>query len=897
MVSGVQRIADAFHSVAGHSLLGACVGLGAGVALNLYHYLCFHRVNSQGTQIFHNRVVVFLGGAPNQAVGILAAANIDLTAGNLEGHSLIIHQAGDAAGSRQGDAVIDLAVGIGGHGQGCGGDGQLAVLSSGQQISAILGYLLLRLGDTAKGHGVLAHVLAAAASSDVLEHSFRFGAGVAAQDLGGAVVNNGTRSGGQGNVLVVQEGDHLRFRIHRGLLLAGFHRGVASNVDGVFHDHVSKGHVLHDLVLDAFNGGAGTHTVGPEVLDGVGEVGAGYVMYIVHAVACDLLTNFREAFVFVGELIAGILVFGGDFACDCKNIRVVDPDAFRHGRLVARLLLAVLIVVNGVFELLCLAGVLLIVDVQDILVLGNGQLALIHADKVVAANFYYFVFRFDDIPKLPAVSDFCPSHGIAGVRIQIVHRIGPIRADVAGVISLILAYRLGEGNGRTGKALVVVPAGKGVCMAVDRLRCRADRGIAGNADCRVCLNAALADHIADLRKVRSGFAPEQELHIDDVLADHRYRAVNVMVRVCAVMPGHLVGHDHNAQNIAVLDLVAVRALQPCPVGIRDHPSVAGQLIALGASLEDGQVRAGDNAELRRILSVASAAPHRVRHIHGAVAVMVAPLRGVVGEGIGQGVHQVIELRLIHIIPCAEDRVISPAVDRRHDLGAVFHIGPAAEHRVGIQCQEGLGIVQVGIADSHLIDAPEGLGLSGAVAGLVEGCFRPRRQQGVVGSPIDRGNKALAVRRIGPAAERRVELPIVHDIRFRSAQVPGADGGIFLTLEGLWRCTLVSAQVEAGFYQLCQHGVVGSPIGRGNSLRAVRRIGPALEHIIFGVHRKGVLRILQVVLLYILAVLAPERQWGPGALAVLIEGSNRAEGIQLGVGPDIDGAKGGRSLCG
>ena len=583
-----------------------------------------------------------------------------------------------------------------------------------------------------------------------------------------------------------------------------------------------------------------------------------------------------EAFVFVGELIAGILVFGGDFACDCKNIRVVDPDAFRHGRLVARLLLAVLIVVNGVAELLCLAGVLLIVDFQDILALGNGQLVLIHADKVVAANFYFFVLRLDDIPKLPAVSDFCLSHGIAGVRIQVVHRIGPVRADVAGVISLILAYRLGEGNGRTGKALVVVPAGKGVSMAVDRLRFRADRSIAGNGCPRVCRNAALADHIADLRKVRSGFAPEQEFHIDDVLADHRYRAVNVPVRLCAVVPGHLIGHDHNAQNIAVLDLVAVRALQRCPVGIRDHPSVAGQLLTLGASLENGQVWTGDDAELRRILSVA---PHRIRQIHGAVAVMVAPLRSVVGHGVDEGVHQIIELRLIHIIPCAEDRVISPAVDRRHDLGAVFHIGPAAEHRVGIQCQEGLGIVQIGIADSQLIAAPEGLGLSGAVAGLMEGRVRPRRQQGVIGPAIDGGNKALAVRRIGPAAERRVELLIVHDLRFRSAQVLGADGGIFLTLEGLWLRTLVSAQVEAGFYQLCQHGVVGSPIGRGNSLRAVRRIGPALEHIIFGVHRKGGLRSLQAVLLYILAVLARDRQCGLGALAVLIEGSIRSGGIQ------------------
>ena len=668
-----------------------------------------------------------------------------------------------------------------------------------------------------------------------------------------------------------------------------------------------------------------------------------------------------EASVIVGELIAGILVFRGDFACDCKNVRVVDPDVFRHGRLVARLLLAVLIVVNGVFELLSLAEVLLIVDVQDILARGNGQLVLIHADKVVAANFYFFVLRFDDIPKLPAVSDLCLSHGIAGVRIQVVHRIGPVRADVAGVIALILAYRLGEGNGRTGKALVVVPAGKGVCMAVDRLRCRADRGIAFNADCRVCRNAALADHSADLRKGRSGFAPEQELHIDDVLANHRYRAVNVMVRVCAVMPGHLEGHDHNAQNIAVLDLVAVRALQLCPIDFRDLPGVGVQLIALGASLEDGQVRAGDDAELRRILSVI--APHRVRHIHGAVAVMAAPLCGVVGHRIGKGVHQVIELRLIHIIPCAEDRVIGSAVDRRHDLGTVFHIGPAAEHRLGIQFQEGLGIVQIGIGDSQLIAAPEGLDLSGAVAGLVEGRVRPLCQQGVIGPAIDGGNKALAVRRIGPAAERRVELLIVHDIRSRSAQVCGADGGIFLTLEGLWLCTLVSAQVEAGFYQLCQHGVVGSPIDRSNSLRAVRRIGPALEHIIFGVHRKGVLRSLQAVLLYILAVLAPDRQCGLGALAVLIEGSIRAGGIQddvsagvlyivaipaalhrvsspvdplgggnvtrfagvrndphpsvparlllpgnhtvvhhvddiqLGVGLDIDGAKGGRSLCG
>ena len=531
---------------------------------------------------------------------------------------------------------------------------------------------------------------------------------------------------------------------------------------------------------------------------------------------------------------------------------------------------------NGVAELLFLAEVLLIEDVQDILALGNGQLVLIHADKGVAGNCDHFVFRFDDLPKLPAVSDFCLSHGIAGVRIQVVHRIGPVRADVAGVIALILAYRLGEGNGRTGKALVVVPAGKGVCMAVDRLRCRADRGIACNADCRVCRNAALADHIADLRKVRSGFAPEQEFHIDDVLADHRYRAVNVPVRPCAVIPGHLVGHDHNAQNIAVLDLVAVRALQPCPIGIRDHPGVGVQLIALGASLEDGQVRAGDNVEPRRILPVA---PHRVRQIYGTVAVMAAPLRSVVGHRIGEGVHQVIELRLIHIIPCAEDRVIGSAVDRRHDLGTVFHIGPAVEHRVGIQSQEGLGIVQIGIADGQLIAAPEGLGLSGAVAGLMEGRVRPLCQQGVIGPAIDGGNKALAVRRIGPAAERRVGLLIVHDLRSRSAQVLGTDGGIFLTLEGLWLCTLVSAQVEAGFYQFCQHGVVVSPIDRGDSLRAVRRIGPALEHIIFGVHRKGVLRILQAVLLYILAVLAPDRQYGLGALAVLIEGSSRAGGIQ------------------
>ena len=583
-----------------------------------------------------------------------------------------------------------------------------------------------------------------------------------------------------------------------------------------------------------------------------------------------------EAFVFVGELIARVLALGGDFVCDCKNVRVVDPDGFRHGRLVACLLLAVLIVVNGVAELLRLVGILLIVDVQDILALGNGQLGLIHADKGVAENFYFFVLRLDDIPKLPAVSDLCLSHGFVGVRIQVVHRIGPVRADVTGIISLILTYRLGEGDGRTGKALVVVPAGKGVPMAVDHLRWRADRGVAGNGGLRVCRNAALADHIADLRKVRSGFAPEQELHIDDVLADHRYRAVNVPVRRCAVIPGHLVGHDHNAQNIAVLDLVAVRALQRCPVGIRDHPSVAGQLLTLGASLEDGQVRAGDNAELRRILPVA---PHRVRQIYGAVAVMAAPLRSVVGHRIGEGVHQVIELRLIHIIACAEDRVIGSAVDRRHDLGAVFHIGPAAEHRAGFQLQERLGIVQIGIADGQLIAAPEGLGLSGAVAGLVEGRFRPRRQQGVIGSAIDGGNKALAIRRIGPAAERRVELLIVHDLRFRSAQVPGTDGGIFLALEGLWLCTLVSAQVEAGFYQLCQHGVVGSPIDRGDSFRAVRRIGPALEHIIFGAHRKGVLRSLQAVLLHILAVLAPDRQCGLGALAVLIESSIRAGGIQ------------------
>ena len=632
----------------------------------------------------------------------------------------------------------------------------------------------------------------------------------------------------------------------------------------------------------------------------VGRLRLALVLDIVDIILAAVLygsADTGEAFVFVGELIAGILVFRGDFACDCKNIRVVDPDGFRYGRLVVCLFLAVLIVVNGVFELLCLAGVLLIVDVQDILARGNGQLFLIRADKGVAANFYFFVLRLDDIPKLPAVSDFCMSHGFVGVHIQVVHRIGVVRADVAGVISLILAYRLGEGNGRTGKALVVVPAGKGASMAVDRLRFRAVRFVAGNGGPRVCRNAALADHIADLRKVRSGFAPEQELHIDDVLADHRYRAVNVMVRVCAVMPGHLVGHDHNAQNIAVLDLVAVRALQRCPVGIRDHPGVGVQLIALGASLEDGQVRAGDNAERRRILSVVSAAPHRIRHIHGAVAVMAAPLRSVVGHRMGEGVHQVIELRLMHIIPCAEDRVIGSAVDRRHDLGTVFHIGPAAEHRVGIQCQEGLGIVQIGIADSQLIAAPEGLGLSGAVAGLMEGRVRPRRQQGVIGPAIDGGNKALAVRRIGPAAERRVELPIVLDLRFRITQVPGADGGIFLTLEGLWLCTLASAQVEAGFYQLCQHGVVGFPIDRGNSLRAVRHIGPALEHIILGVHRKGVLRSLQALLLYILAGLAPDRQCGLGALAVLIEGSNRAEGIQLGVSPDIDGAKGGRSLCG
>ena len=689
-----------------------------------------------------------------------------------------------------------------------------------------------------------------------------------------------------------------------------------------------------------------------------------FVLDVVDMILAAVLygsADIGEASVIIGELIAGILVFRGDFACDCKNVRVVDPDVFRHGRLVARLLLAVLIVVNGVAELLFLAEVLLIEDVQDILALGNGQLFLIHADKVVAANCDHFVFRLDDIPKLPAVSDLCLSHGIARVHIQVVHRIGPVRADVAGVISLILAYRLGEGNGRTGKALVVVPAGKGVCMAVDRLRFRADRGIACNADCRVCRNAALADHIADLRKGRSGFAPEQEFHIDDVLADHRYRAVNVMVRRCAVTPGHLVGHDHNTQNIAVLDLVAVRALQRCPVGIRDHPSVAGQLLTLGASLEDGQVRAGDDAELRRILSVI--APHRVRHIHGAVAVMVAPLRSVVGHRIGKGVHQVIELRLMHIIPCAEDRVIGSAVDRRHDLGTVFHIGPAAELRLGIQCQECLGLIQIGIGDNQLIAAPEGLGLSGAVAGLMEGRVRPLCQQGVIGPAIDGGNKALAVRRIGPAAERRVELRIVHDLRFRSAQVRGTDGGIFLTLEGLWCCTLVSAQVEAGFYQLCQHGVVGSPIDRGDSLRAVRRIGPALEHIILGVHRKGVLRNLQALLLYILAVLAPDRQCGLGALAVLIEGSIRAGGIQddvsagvryvptaskipcrasviidplgggditrfagvrndlhpsvparlllpgnhtvvhhvddiqLGVGLDIDGAKGGRSLCG
>ena len=230
--------------------------------------------DGQGAQRFRNRVVGRLGIAPIDAVGIVAAANVRLAAGDGEGHGIVANQAGDAAGRRQGGAVIDLAVGIGGHGQGCGGDGQLAVLSSGQQVSAILGDLLLPLGDTAKGHGVLAHVLAAAAGSDALEHSFRFGAGVAAQGLSATVVNNGTRSGGQGDILVVQEDNRQGFLVHPALHLACFHRSVARDLNGLFQDFLFKGDILHDLVLNAFNGGAGTHTVGPEVLDGVGQVGA-----------------------------------------------------------------------------------------------------------------------------------------------------------------------------------------------------------------------------------------------------------------------------------------------------------------------------------------------------------------------------------------------------------------------------------------------------------------------------------------------------------------------------------------------------------------------------------------------------------------------------------------------
>ena len=200
----VQRIADAGYFVTSNSLLGAVVGELAAVLGDGDNNFIGQSGDSQGAEHDGDFVVLRLGAlVQSVGEGIVAGADGGLSAGHVVGRALALNEAGHGHGVvGQSGAVVDLAVGRGGHGDCTLGDFQSAVDGSAEGV--VGGHVSLAAHDLVRGHDI-------GDGADVGDGAFHdcdqlvafhqdfLSEGVAVVGQGGAVIDLFAAVGGDGD--------------------------------------------------------------------------------------------------------------------------------------------------------------------------------------------------------------------------------------------------------------------------------------------------------------------------------------------------------------------------------------------------------------------------------------------------------------------------------------------------------------------------------------------------------------------------------------------------------------------------------------------------------------------------------------------------------------------------